>query len=124
MKYFLFILVLSVLSLSVSAQKAAWKELDDYHVVMSQTFHPAEEGNLQPVITRAVELSEKGAVLKKSAIPADYQKEGVKTSVDLLAKESAALAKMVKDKKPEAELKKAIFALHDRFHEVMEKCHH
>ena len=124
MKHFLFILVLSVLSLSVSAQKAAWKELDDYHAVMSQTFHPAEEGNLQPVITRAVELSEKGAVLKKSAIPADYQKEGVKTSVDLLAKESAALAKMVKDKKPEAELKKAIFALHDRFHEVMEKCHH
>lgn len=124
MKHFLFILVLSVLSLSVSAQKAAWKELDDYHAVMSQTFHPAEEGNLQPVITRAVELSEKGAVLKKSAIPADYQKEGVKTSVDLLAKESAALAKMVKDKKSEAELKKAIFALHDRFHEVMEKCHH
>ena len=124
MKHSLFILVLSVLSLSVSAQKAAWKELDDYHAVMSQTFHPAEEGNLQPVITRAVELSEKGAVLKKSAIPADYQKEGVKTSVDLLAKESAALAKMVKDKKSEAELKKAIFALHDRFHEVMEKCHH
>ncbi len=124
MKHFLFILVFSVLSLSVSAQKAAWKELDDYHAVMSQTFHPAEEGNLQPVLTRAGELAAKATVLKKSAIPTDYQKEGVKTSVDLLAKESKALAKMVKQKKPEAEVKKAIFALHDRFHEVMEKCHH
>jgi len=124
MKHFLFILVFSVLSLSVSAQKAAWKELDDYHAVMSQTFHPAEEGNLQPVLTRAGELAEKGAVLKKSTIPVDYQKEGVKTSVDLLAKESKELANMVRQKKSEAEVKKAIFALHDRFHEVMEKCHH
>ncbi|MFN8349750.1 MAG: hypothetical protein U0X91_32420 [Spirosomataceae bacterium] len=124
MKYFLFILVFSALSLSVSAQKVAWKELDDYHAVMSQTFHPAEEGNLQPVLARAGELAEKGAVLKKSTIPADYQKEGVKTSVNLLAKESKALAEMVQKKRPEEEIKKAIFALHDRFHEVMEKCYH
>lgn len=124
MRHFLFILLLSTISLSVSAQKAAWKELDDYHAVMAATFHPAEEGNLQPVLTRAGELAEKATVLKKSAVPADYQKEGVKTSVDLLAKESKALAKMIKQKKPEAEVKKGIFALHDRFHEVMEKCHH
>ena len=124
MKQFLFILVFSAFSFSVSAQKAAWKELDEYHAVMAATFHPAEEGNLQPVLTRAGELAEKATVLKKSTIPTDYQKEGVKASVDLLAKESTDLAKMVKDKKPEAELKKAIFALHDRFHEVMEKCHH
>lgn len=124
MKHFLFFLVFSVISLSVLAQKAAWKELDEYHAVMAATFHPAEEGNLQPVLTRAGELAEKAAVLKKSVIPTDYQKEGVKTSVDLLAKESKALKKMVKKKKSEAELKKAIFALHDRFHEVMEKCHH
>ena len=31
---------------------------------------------------------------------------------------------MVKKKANEEELKKAIFALHDRFHEVMEKCNH
>jgi hypothetical protein len=124
MKHFLFTFVFSVLSLSAFAQKATWKELDEYHAVMAATFHPAEEGNLQPVLTRAGELAEKATVLKKSTIPTDYQKEGVKASVDLLAKESADLAKMVKDKKSEAELKKAIFALHDRFHEVMEKCHH
>lgn len=48
----------------------------------------------------------------------------MKYSINLLAEESKALAKMVRQKKSEAEVKKAIFALPDRFHEFMEKCHH
>lgn len=120
-----FILVLfSLISLNVLAQKAKWAELDDYHTTMAMTFHPAEEGNLKPLLEQSGELAKKAKMLKKSAIPADYQKEGVKTSIELLAKESVSLDKMVKAQKPEAELKKAIFALHDRFHEVMEKCNH
>lgn len=101
-----------------------WPELDDYHTVMAKTFHPAEEGDLKPLYANAAELATKAEVLKKSVIPAKYQKAGVKESIELLEKESAALAKMVKKKKSEEELKKGIFALHDRFHEVMEKCHH
>ncbi|UTA69042.1 DJ-1/PfpI family protein [Emticicia sp. 21SJ11W-3] len=101
-----------------------WPELDDYHTTMSQTFHPAEEGNLRPLYANASELALKSTVLRKSVIPAKYQKTGVKESVEILEKESIALAKLVKKKKTEEELKKAIYDLHDRFHEVMEKCHH
>ncbi|OIN59071.1 hypothetical protein [Arsenicibacter rosenii] len=113
-----------LVSLLSFGQKKAWKELDDYHSVMAQTFHPAEEGNLKPVMARSGELVAKAVALQKAAIPTDYQKEGVKQSIDLLAKESAALDKLVQQKKPEADIKKAITALHDRFHEVMEKCEH
>ena len=111
----------------VKAQKTAegrWYELDQYHEIMSKTFHPAESGDLKPIYSNAAELAKRAETLSKSEIPAKYQKEGVKESVALLEKESAALAKMVKKGKSEDELKKAIFALHDRFHEVMEKCHH
>lgn len=101
-----------------------WPELGDYHAVMAQTFHPAEEGNLKPLYANVEQLATKASILKKSTIPVKYQKPGVKESVEALEKESATLAKMVKKKKSEDELKKAIFALHDRFHEVMEKCHH
>lgn len=101
-----------------------WPELDDFHVTMSQTFHPAEEGNLKPLHENAALLAAKATTLRKSAIPVKFQKTSVKESIALLEKESIALAKMVKKKKTEDELKKAIFALHDRFHEVMEKCHH
>lgn len=101
-----------------------WQELDDYHHIMAMTFHPAEAGDFKPIYQNANELASKAKLLSASTPPAKYQKPGVRESVALLEKESAALAQMVKKKKSEQELKKAIFALHDRFHEVMEKCHH
>lgn len=124
MKKTLLIALFSVSSLFTFAQKAAWKELDDYHAVMSQTFHPAENGDLKPLFKNAAELASKAMILKNAEIPTAYQKDGVAASIKSLEKESKALAKMVKKNKSEEELKKAIFALHDRFHEVMEKCHH
>lgn len=124
MKKILLIALFSISSLFSFAQKQAWKELDDYHAVMSQTFHPAESGDLKPLFKNAVELASKATILKNAQIPTAYQKDGVATSIKLLEKESKALAKMVKKNKSEEELKKAIFDLHDRFHEVMEKCHH
>lgn len=124
MKQLFFILLLMGAGFSARAQQPAWKELDDYHTVMSQTFHPSEEGNLQPIKERSGELADKAKALQKSAIPAAYQKPGVKETLDKLAKESKALDKMVRKKKPDADITKALAALHDRFHEVMEKCHH
>ncbi|NUQ23363.1 MAG: hypothetical protein HUU34_05375 [Saprospiraceae bacterium] len=124
MKNLLILLLLVGSSQIVMAQQEGWKELEDFHGVMSQTFHPAEDGNFKPIMERSGEMAQKAAVLKKSKIPTAYNKEGVKKSVALLAKESKALDKMVQRKKTEAEIKTALFALHDRFHEVMEKCAH
>lgn len=124
MKNLMLLLVLALWgSLSALAQDK-WPALDDYHMTMAETFHPAEEGDLKPVMMRSGELADKAAALKKSEIPAAFQKEGVKKSVGLLAKESKALDKMVRAQQPEAEIKAAIFALHDRFHELVGKCHH
>jgi len=99
-----------------------WPTLDEYHKVMSKTFHPAEEGNLNPVKANASELAAKATVLKNSAIPVAFQKKGMQNSVNLLETESIALAKMVSEKKPDTVLKKAIFDLHERFHEIMGMC--
>lgn len=101
---------------------AVWPALDEYHKVMSKTFHPAEEGNLDPLKSNAADLAAKATLLKQSVIPADFKKEGIKQSVSLLEKESAELAKLVKNKKSDEELMKAITALHDRFHEIVGLC--
>lgn len=107
------------------AQSQTWKALEDYHEVMAKTFHPSEEGNLAPIKARSGELAQKAQALKKSAIPAAYQKPGVKETLALLAKESKALDKLVHKKKTTDEaITKSLAALHDRFHEVMEKCSH
>jgi hypothetical protein len=103
-------------------EKEKWAALESFHTVMSQTFHPAEKGDLKPIMARSGEMAEKAAELKKSAIPASYNKPGVKKVLSLLAKESKALDKMVKKQKPEAEISKALTALHERFHQLVEKC--
>ncbi len=36
-----------------------WPALKDFHKVMSQTFHPSEEGNLQPIKERSGEMTQK-----------------------------------------------------------------
>jgi len=40
-------------------QKAKWQELDAFHEVMSKTFHPSEEGKLEPIRSRSAEMVEK-----------------------------------------------------------------
>ena len=46
---------------------SSWTALTDFHKVMSQTVHPSEEGNLEPIKTRVGELVEKAEALKASA---------------------------------------------------------
>lgn len=117
--------MLLLIAIGAKAQKQAWKELEDYHSVMSQTFHPSEEGNLEPIKARSGELAEKAKILKKSAIPSSYQKPGVKETLALLAKESKSLDKLIRKKKAtDAEITKSLSMVHERFHQVIEKCNH
>lgn len=102
----------------------AWTALNDYHKVMSQTFHPAEENDLKPIYSRSKELAEKAAALEASPLPVTLSNPKIKETLQLLTKESQALHTMIEKKKKEEDVKKALYALHDRFHEVMEACHH
>ena len=49
------VLVLIVVANSVSAQSTydKWPAMKEFHEVMSQTFHPAVEGNLAPIKARS-----------------------------------------------------------------------
>jgi len=39
-----------------------WPALKTFHEVLSQTFHPSEEGNLEPIKSRSEELMNKAAL--------------------------------------------------------------
>jgi hypothetical protein len=103
-------------------EKAKWKEMDDFHGVMSTTFHPAEEGNLQPIRTRSQEMIDKATAWKASAAPAGYDKKAVKETLKRLVKGTKELHKLVKAKAEDKVLVTKLTSLHDVFHEIMEKC--
>lgn len=99
-----------------------WQALKDFHQVISQTFHPAEEGNLQPIRTRASEMVAKAKALQVSAIPAEFNKTGVKEAIAKLSKESQTIEKQVKKKDSDANITKTITNLHDTFHTIVGLC--
>jgi hypothetical protein len=107
---------------NVNAQKKEWKEMHDFHEVMSKTFHPSEENNLKPLRERAAELHEKAVKWEASAVPEGYKAEETKKHLKTLSKETADIEAAVKANKSDADLKKMIAHAHDTFHEVMEKC--
>jgi hypothetical protein len=99
-----------------------WPSLKTFHGVMSETFHPAEEGNLAPIKERSSEMAEKAADLAKSAIPQAFQKPAMMTTLKKLKKDSKALDKMVKSKAGDPQITQSLSALHDVFHEIVGLC--
>jgi len=124
MKKMLAMLTLVLLSAGAFAQTKPmdWAELKAYHSVMSATFHPAEEGKLEPIKTRSGELVEKAVALQKSTPPADFDKKEISKKVKSLVKGSKNLDKMVKKNAADADITKDFTALHDVFHDIVGLC--
>jgi hypothetical protein len=119
------ILLVAMVSAMVSfgqAKKPEWKEQKAYHEVMAATFHPAEEGNFAPLKAKSAELAKKATAWSKSVYPAGYDKAAIAPALKKLVAESKLLDKKVKAGASNEALNKLITALHDRFHEITEKC--
>lgn len=123
MKRLLFVLTVLLAANAGFAQgKANWKEMHDFHGVMSKTFHPAEENNLGPVRDSATMLVMRATAWQRSAVPEGYNAEVTKPILKDLVKQCETIQKAVRSRKSDADLKILITKAHDIFHEIMEKC--
>ncbi|MDI5887849.1 MULTISPECIES: hypothetical protein [Flavobacterium] len=118
------VLAFIVVANSVSAQSTfeKWPAIKEFHEVMSQTFHPAEEGNLAPIKARSEEMMNKAAMLLKSDIPAEFRTNAILASAERLQLKSKALHKLVTSNGSDAAILKSITDLHDTFHEIVGLC--
>lgn len=99
-----------------------WNEMSAFHDVMSATFHPMEEGDLNPIRSRAKEMAAKAREWANSTPPKIYNQPEIKANVAKLAQESKALAVLVAQKVTDGQIKESLSALHDRYHEVAGLC--
>ncbi len=102
-----------------------WAEMEIFHNVMAETFHPMEDGEMKPILTRAQEMADKAKAWQNSTPPARYApvKDSVNFYLAKLVSESQALADMVVKKAKEDDIKKNLTALHDRYHTVSDFCY-
>jgi hypothetical protein len=115
-------MVLSSAGAFAQTKPMDWAELKAYHSVMSATFHPAEEGKLEPIKSRSGEMVEKAVALQKSTPPADFDKKEIKKQVNKLVKGSKDVDKLVKKNAVDADITKSLTSLHDVFHEIVGLC--
>jgi len=114
-----------MVTLPLSAQqKAKWNEMEAFHEIMSKTFHPSEEGKLEPIRTHSAEMLEKAIAWKNSTAPAGYDMTAVQENLKKLVKGAREINKLVQKKAADKELKEELSELHDLFHEIVEKCEH
>lgn len=129
MKSLIAILAFVFTSISCLAQhqhedhgKSKWAELDAFHTVISQTFHPSEEGNLEPIKKRSAEMVATAKKLAASTPPQAYQSAEMKQAVKELVAQSEKMDKAVKGKKSDEALTEQLSTVHDAFHKISGLC--
>ena len=101
---------------------SGWKELDAYHMVMMQVWHPAKEkADLSPIRAQAGKLSDSAEQLAKAAIPAACDTPANRDAVARVLADSRALATLAASGS-DAQVKDALAALHERFEVLNRGC--
>jgi PBP1b-binding outer membrane lipoprotein LpoB len=107
-------------STSTAAEQRDWKEMDDFHMIMAETFHPyKDDNNLKPAKEKAKQLDDEAARWSASALPAKVNNEEMQQKLNSLKAETAKLASMVGDESDEA-IGAQLTKVHDIFHEIQE----
>ena len=103
-------------------EKTDWKEMNNFHTLMSTSFHPSEEGNLKPVKAKSDSLLLSAKLWKASKVPAGFKPKETGETLTKLIKQLAELNTAVKAGKDDAALKNMIKEAHEIFHDIVEKC--
>ncbi len=103
-------------------EKDAWQALTNFHTVMSQTFHPMEEGKFGPIRERSGEMLAKAQLLAASKVPSSFQSPAITKAIADLVDGSAQLDKLIKKKGKDEKVKDSLIKLHDTFHIIQGLC--
>lgn len=114
--------MLPVAGFAQTAKAAPWPELKAFHGFMSGTFHPAEEGDFQPLRLKADSLLIAAKAWQASKIPADYKEAETKETLVKLVNQCENIAGAVKAKAADEKLKVLISDAHEIFHKIVGEC--
>ncbi len=129
MKYLLFIALILTFACSHKEQETAaeddveWKEMDEFHTVMADVYHPLKDSNnLEPIKKDAGTLSAAASKWAQAKVPTKVDDKETKELLAQLEDGTQELATMVKDgATPDQLIAAKLTILHDTFHSIMEK---
>ena len=108
-----------------ASSEADWKEMDRFHMIMAETFHPFKDSaNLTPIKAHAEHLAMEAETWASSTLPDKVNNDGMKAKLGKLKGDTRALADAVKSGAADNEIGAKLTETHDLFHEIMEAWHH
>lgn len=131
-KYIVFFTII-IISLSACSRKekvtseathsddAEWVEMDSFHLIMAEAFHPYKDSaNLEPVRRLAEELTQEADKWASAPLPDKVNNERMKAQLNQLKADTRALSTMIQGGASVEEIGTALQALHGSFHNIME----
>ena len=98
-----------------------WPEMDSYHMIMSDAYHPFKDSaNLEPAKRLAEEMALEAVRWQESSLPAKVDNSDMKVQLEKLKMESRTFADQVKANVSDTELGNSLTGLHESFHKIME----
>jgi hypothetical protein len=98
-----------------------WKEMDEFHMVMAETFHPFKDSaNLEPAKAKASELAASAEQWKNATLPEKMNRDDIKGKLEGLKNETASFVQTVAGNDEKA-IGDQLTKIHDLFHEIQEE---
>lgn len=97
-----------------------WKEMDEFHMVMAETFHPYKDSaDLAPVKSKVTQLVAAADQWVSSSLPAKVDNDEMKASLQELKSETEVLEDIVHSGSDDA-IGQQLTKVHDKFHHIQE----
>jgi hypothetical protein len=101
-------------------QTNEWPEMDAFHMVMAESFHPFKDSaNLGPAKTLAAELAASASRWAEAPLPEKVNTPEVKEKLNLLKAATVEFTQLVQTGSDQA-IGEALTSLHDLFHELQD----
>jgi hypothetical protein len=101
------------------SQTRSWKEMDDFHVLVSQILHPVETGNLEPLKKNSQLLLDDAVLWQKSPVPPADMSPEIAGQLKELVGSCEKLNDAVKQKKSNKEISSLAMSTHMKFHMIL-----
>jgi hypothetical protein len=111
-------------SATTSQSLDEWKDMDSFHMIMAEAFHPYKDSsNLEPVRKLAEEMATEASKWADASLPEKVNNENVKQQLQKLKTDTRALSDLIKSGGDENSIGASLNSLHDNFHKIMEAWH-
>jgi hypothetical protein len=120
------LLLVTTFTFQMNAQSAStkWSQLHEYHELLSKTFHPAENGNLNAIKNAHDYLVQRSEALDITTMPSELKSETLVAQVGILKKMTKKLSELITNKAPDVEIMRTFQNVHDVFHKIEKECAH